>query len=144
MPRHARIPEKRSLHVALRSSPGHITSFPTRSGEAGSQAGSNGRYAGAGHVVTSLPAAMQPSAAYPIWFAALIASACLAEGNGGNHTIPWNCVSGRALYTNRGRDAERIEPLGVRLLGGETLAVYWVPGETSYTLEVYGQNERCA
>ncbi len=144
MPRHARIPEKRSLHVARRSMPGHVTAFPTGSGKAGNQTGPAGRHTGAGHVVASLPAAIQPAAAHPIWFAALIASACLAEGNGARHTIRWNCVSGRAVYTNRGREAERIEPLGVRLLGGETLAVYWIPGETSYTLEVYGQNERCA
>ena len=39
---------------------------------------------------------------------------------------------------------ERIEPLGVNLLGGETLAVCWTPGETAYTLEVCNRTEKCA
>ena len=64
--------------------------------------------------------------------------------NGENRVIRWDCVSGRAVYTNHGGDAERIEPLGVSLMGGQTLAVYWMPGETAYTVEVYPQNERCA
>jgi hypothetical protein len=43
------------------------------------------------------------------------------------------------VYTNAGHEDERIEPLGVRLTGGQTLAVSWMPGETAYTFEVYGE-----
>jgi hypothetical protein len=52
--------------------------------------------------------------------------------------VAWNCASGRALYTNSGAHAETIQPLGVSLKAGQTLAVYWMPGETAYTLEVIG------
>jgi hypothetical protein len=80
----------------------------------------------------------------PIWLAVLMATSCQARGNGTHHDVRWDCVAGRAVYTNYGRDAERIEPLGVSLLGGETLAVYWTPGETAYTIEVYPEAEKCA
>jgi hypothetical protein len=80
----------------------------------------------------------------PIWLAALVASRCQANRNGEGHAIRWTSVSGRALYTNAGADAEWIQSLGVNLLGGQTLAVYWLPGETDYTLEVYRQGEKCA
>jgi hypothetical protein len=29
-------------------------------------------------------------------------------------------------------------------MAGHTVAVYWMPGETAYTVEVYRQNELCA
>lgn len=73
----------------------------------------------------------------PIWLAALVATRCLASGGGEHHPVRWSCVSGRAVYTNAGADPELIQPLGVRLQGGHTLAVCWMPGETTYTLEVY-------
>jgi len=76
----------------------------------------------------------------PIWFAALMASRCQVEINGENHTVRWNCIAGRALYTNQGTAAERIEPLGVQLQGGHTVAVYWRPGATDYTVEIYSQS----
>jgi hypothetical protein len=85
-----------------------------------------------------------PSAAVPIWLAALDASRCQASGNGENHVVRWNCISGRALYTNGGTDTEVIHPLGVSLRGGQTVVVYWMPGETAYTVEVHGGNELCA
>jgi hypothetical protein len=69
----------------------------------------------------------------------LVATCCLARGNGQDHAVRWNCVSGRAVYTNAGADAELIQPFGVRLQGGHTLAVSWEPGETAYTTEVYPQ-----
>ena len=75
----------------------------------------------------------------PIWLAALVASRCEANRNGTSRTVNWNCVSGRAVYTNDGAEAEMIQPLGVRLQGGHTLAVSWIPGETAYTVEVYRQ-----
>jgi hypothetical protein len=80
----------------------------------------------------------------PIWLAALAAARCQANRNGEDHAVRWSCVSGRAQYTNAGADAELIQPLGVRLQGGQTLAVYWLPGQTAYTVEVYGQDEMCA
>jgi hypothetical protein len=80
----------------------------------------------------------------PIWLAALAAARCQANRNGEDHAVRWSCVSGRALYTNAGADAEWIQPLGVHLRGGQTLAVYWLPGQTAYTMEVYGQDEMCA
>ena len=80
----------------------------------------------------------------PIWLAVLFATSCEAQRNGVHHAVRWNWISGRAVYTNAGRDAEHIEPLGVSLLGGHTMAVYWMPGETAYTVEVYRQSGRCA
>jgi hypothetical protein len=85
------------------------------------------------------PAVQRPPEPTPIWFAALMASRCQATANGADHVVQWNCISGRAIYTNHGSDTERIEPLGVSLQGGQTLAVYWIPGETAYTLEVFRQ-----
>jgi len=81
----------------------------------------------------------------PIWLAALMATRCQATVNGEDHTILWDCIAGRALYTNRGTTAEHIETLGVRLQSGQTVAVYWRPGATDYTVEVYSQsNHFCA
>ena len=74
----------------------------------------------------------------PIWLAVLMAASCRARSNSTHHAVRWHHSSGRAIYTNAGSEDERIEPLGVRLTGGQTLAVSWMPGETAYTLEVYG------
>ena len=101
------------------------------------------RPASAGPVRSHLPEA-HPGEPVPIWLAVLLATSCEAKRNGENHAVRWNWVSGRAVYTNAGRDAEHIEPLGVSLLGGHTMAVYWIPGETTYTVEVYQQEELCA
>jgi hypothetical protein len=98
----------------------------------------------AGPVRTPLPEPNRPSEPVPIWLAVLHATACKAKRNGENHTVRWEWVSGRALYTNAGLDVERIEPLGVSLMGGHTVAVHWMPGETAYTVEVYRQTELCA
>ena len=99
--------------------------------------------ASAGPVRWQLPQA-RPGEPVPIWLAVLFATSCEAQRDGENHAVRWNWVSGRALYTNAGRDAEHIEPLGVSLLGGHTMAVYWIPGDTAYTVEVYLQKELCA
>jgi hypothetical protein len=72
----------------------------------------------------------------PIWLAVLLATSCEAQSSSRNHAIRWNHISGRATYTNAGGEEERIEPLGVRLSRGQTLAVSWMPGNTTYTLEV--------
>ncbi len=80
----------------------------------------------------------------PIWLAALIAISCRASANGEGHPVSWTCISGRAYYTNPGTDAETIQPLGVRLERGRTLSVSWAPGETEYTLEIFGGLEHCA
>ena len=75
--------------------------------------------------------------ATPIWLAALIATRCEAKRAGAGSAVSWKSVCGKAVYTNAGADTELIQPLGVALRGGQTLAVSWTPGETSYTLEVY-------
>lgn len=75
--------------------------------------------------------------ATPIWLAALMASRCQATRAGEGSTVSWKSVSGKALYTNAGMDIEMIQPLGVALAGGHTLAVSWIPGDTAYTLEVF-------
>jgi hypothetical protein len=80
----------------------------------------------------------------PVWMAALVAAQCLTTDGKKRRVVPWDCVSGRAVYTNDGAAAEFIEPLGINLERGETLAVSWLPGETAYTMEVYGQSQMCA
>ena len=80
----------------------------------------------------------------PVWMAALRAVGCQARSNGLHHDVGWHAVAGRAVYTNFGRHPEKIEPLGVNLPAGATLAVHWAPGETAYTLEVYSDAEKCA
>jgi len=87
--------------------------------------------------VTCRPATAPPRGPAPIWHAALLAACCQATGESGSHTIQWTCVSGRALYTNTGPTSELIQPLGLWLDGWHTLAVYWEPGETAYTTDVY-------
>ena len=101
-------------------------------------------YSGAGPVRTPLPEARVPAEPVPIWLDVLRASSCEARRNGENHAVRWRWVSGRAVYTNSGRDAEHIEPWGVSLAGGQTMAVCWMPGETEYTVEVIGEAELCA
>jgi hypothetical protein len=80
----------------------------------------------------------------PVWLAALIAASCQAAVNGIQRAIEWYCVSGRAIYTNCGVETEIIQPLGIPLKRGDTLAVYWVPGETEYTFEVVRHADYCA
>jgi hypothetical protein len=94
--------------------------------------------------VTMGSPANHPGEPVPIWLAVLQATSCEAKRNGEYHAVRWNWVSGRAVYTNAGKDAEHIEPLGVSLKAGHTMAVYWMPGETAYTVEVYRQTELCA
>jgi hypothetical protein len=73
----------------------------------------------------------------PIWFAALVANGCTAMDCAEGRAVNWRHKSGKALYTNSASDAEHIQPFGVSLRRGETLAVWWQPGETAYSLEVY-------
>ncbi|MCX6627529.1 MAG: hypothetical protein NTW28_07870 [Candidatus Solibacter sp.] len=139
----ARPVEQSQLHVARRT----MTTSTVASPNSGySPAGLSAAFfhSGAAPVRTPLPEARRPSEPVPIWLAVLLATPCEARRNGENHTVLWNWDSGRALYTNAGRDAEHIEPLGVSLMGGQTMAVYWMPGETAYTVEVYRQAELCA
>jgi hypothetical protein len=84
-------------------------------------------------MITKTPNRCEPT---PIWMAALMAIRCLANRHGEACAVCWNNVSGKALYTNCGVDPELIQPLGVYLRSGETLAVSWIPGDTTYTLEV--------
>jgi hypothetical protein len=80
----------------------------------------------------------------PIWFAVLVATQCQASGNGDGHAVRWDYVSARAVYTNTGANAQSIQPLGIRLQSGHTLAVYWMPTETEYTIEVSSRSNHCA
>ncbi|MCU1235732.1 MAG: hypothetical protein JWP63_3699 [Candidatus Solibacter sp.] len=133
------------MHVARRSVARSMTAYPGRgAGESVSEVATAHHHPGAAALRTTFPEAQSPASGFPIWFAVLMASSCRAKANGENRAIRWDCDAGRAVYTNRGGDAERIEPLGVSLMGGQTLAVYWMPGETAYTVEVYRQNEKCA
>jgi hypothetical protein len=86
------------------------------------------------------PAEIQsPAVPIPIWLAALMATHCQVRANGEDRDVSWDCISGRAVYTNRGAEVEIIEPLGVCLQGGHTVVVCWIPGETTYTVEVFGE-----
>lgn len=80
----------------------------------------------------------------PVWLAALIAARCQASANGQKRVVRWNHVRGRAVYTNAGVDAETIQPLGIQLEKGHTVAVSWIPGESAYTVEVYRYHDLCA
>ena len=80
------------------------------------------------------------SDAVPIWMAALLASSCQVVANSEERSMRWDCVSGRAIYTNRSQETEFIQPLGVRLEGGDTLAVWWQPGATAYTWEIFNHS----
>jgi hypothetical protein len=75
--------------------------------------------------------------------AVLLATRCQAVSNGRERAIRWEWVAGRAVYTNTAGDTELIQPLGVSLRGGHSLAVYWAPGETAYTMEMYRQRNLC-
>ena len=86
---------------------------------------------------TTALAALEGHTEIPIWFAALVANGCEAIYGARGHAIRWICSSGRALYTNSRGRVERIQPFGVCLRRGETLAVSWRPGETEYTLDIY-------
>jgi hypothetical protein len=77
--------------------------------------------------------------ARPVWLSALEASSCRAQSHGEYHEVRWQHVCGRATYTNLGSEEVHIEPLGVRVPRGKTVAVSWLPGETEYTVEVYKQ-----
>ena|ERR1019366_7414481 len=138
--------EETKLHIARRTMTGNTAAMPNRGGGDSGVAGLSAArlHSDAGLVRTPLPEASRPGEPHPIWLAALFATSCEARRNGENHAVRWNWVSGRALYTNAGRDAEHIEPLDVHLMGGHTMAVYWMPGETAYTVEVYRQTELCA
>ena len=72
----------------------------------------------------------------PIWLAALLARGCEAAANGAARKVEWQCVAGRAVYTNGGHDTEILLPFGVPVACGQTVAVSWRPGDTSYTIEL--------
>ena len=117
--------DPRADEVALR--------FPLR----GPLLPSQGKLAGFGGITNA--EIQSPGAAIPIWFAALLASHCQAKTAGQDRDVRWDCISGWAVYTNRGSETETIEPLGVCLEVGHTVAVSGIPGETAYTVEVFRQ-----
>jgi hypothetical protein len=73
----------------------------------------------------------------PIWMAALVARGCEATANGAARRVEWQCVSGRAVYTNGGSDTEILLPFGVPVPCGQSVVVSWLPGDTAYTVELY-------
>lgn len=99
----------------------------------------SGRTAGACRSASKTVDLLEMAEPAPIWMAALLAAPCQAVTNGADHAVSWNYVAGRALYTNSSAEAEFIQPLGVHLQCGDTLAVSWMPGETAYTLEILNQ-----
>ncbi len=90
--------------------------------------------------VKAVPDAEPPTPA-PLWLDALSATVQSDGVDSVGKVVRWHCVSGRAFYTNVGAEIEMIQPLGVRLEGGHTLSVWWLPGATSYSLAVYGGAE---
>lgn len=86
---------------------------------------------------TTTPTVVESPTHLPIWFAALVANRCEAIDRAQAHSIHWTCISGKALYTNSRGEVVRIQPFGVCLQRGETLAVSWQPGATEYTLDVH-------
>jgi hypothetical protein len=72
----------------------------------------------------------------PIWMAALVARGCEAMVNGAARKIEWQCISGRAVYTNVGAETETLLPFGIAVAGGDSVVVSWLPGDTSYTVEL--------
>ena len=144
-PTGTRMAEQSNLHIARRSVSTSNVAAPSHSdGDPATGFPEGGIHSGARPIRTALPEASRPSEPLPIWLAVLQATSCEARCEGEQHAVRWSLVAGRAVYTNVGREPEHIEPLGVRLLGGHTMAVYWMPGETAYTVEVYRQRELCA
>lgn len=89
-------------------------------------------------------AVVESAGPVPIWLAALVATGCQAVSDPECHPIWWECVAGRAVYTNLNVHAEEIQPLGISIARGETLSVTWEPGETEYTLDVHRSDGLCA
>jgi len=80
----------------------------------------------------------------PIWMAALITSGCRTAAAGSDGNVRWRYIDGRAQYTNDASGALVIQPLGIRLESGQTLAASWTPGQTNYTFEVFREHDRWA
>jgi len=68
-----------------------------------------------------------------IWSAALSAVGCVATGTGGSsQPIEWQPARNCLKYT--AKRAVIVEPFGISLKPGETLAVRWKPGDTGYSM----------
>jgi len=144
-PTGTRTAERSTLHIARRSMATSNTAAPGHSdGDSAAGFPEAGLHSSARPFRAVLPEVSRPSEPLPIWLSALQATSCEAQRDGHYHAVRWNLVAGRAVYTNVSREPEHIEPLGVSLLGGHTMAVYWMPGDTAYTVEVYRQRELCA
>jgi len=144
-PKGTKTAEQCTLHIARRSMSTSIVAAPNHSdSDSAGRFPEAGIHSGARPFFAALPEVSRPNEPLPIWLAVLQASSCEAQSDSHNHTVSWNMVAGRAVYTNVGGEPEHIAPLGVSLLGGHTMAVYWMPGDTAYTVEVYRQRELCA
>lgn len=72
----------------------------------------------------------------PVWLAVLTAAGCQAISRFETRSIRWTSTGGKAIYTNTGAVRESVQPFGLTLEPGDTLAVSWQPRETEYTLEI--------
>src|SRR5271165_2837634 len=79
----------------------------------------------------------------PVWMSVLLASRSQAVSSGRGHDVSWEWIAGRAVYTNAGPGTELIQPLGIGLRSGHTLAIHWAPDETGYTINIYRQRSLC-
>jgi hypothetical protein len=76
----------------------------------------------------------------PIWMTVLRSANCQAISSSGEHAISWRWIEGRAAYSNTKSETELILPLGVSLPSGHTIAIYWAPSATTYTVETYPES----
>jgi hypothetical protein len=68
--------------------------------------------------------------------AVLVATGCRAVSNAGEQAIQWESAGGRAVYTNTSADTQLIQPLGVSLQAGHTLAIHWAYGDSAYAMKI--------
>ena len=74
------------------------------------------------------------SQANPVWLAALYAAGCVAEGLRLTELVAWSFDGAQALYANSSSDTVVVSPLNMRVEPGQSLAVSWERGATSYSL----------
>ena len=86
------------------------------------------------HSLHNSKSARYESVRQPVWFSVLFAAGCVARGLSSSQPIAWSFDGQQAFYTNANAEPVVVAPLGIPLDPGETLAVLWERGETSYSL----------
>lgn len=71
---------------------------------------------------------------YPVWVSVLFAAGCVARSRGSARPIAWEFDGEQAFYTNSHSEAVVVDPFDFLLNPGESLAILWERGETSYRL----------